>query len=60
MMIINCIFSLRSLIHDVNSRPKYKDLLQLPFLMGYEGKPVNVAGWLKNVLRLAVLPSHQR
>lgn len=49
-----------SLIHDVNSRPKYKDLLVLPFLMAYELKPVNVPGWLKNAMRLAGLPSHQR
>lgn len=49
-----------SLIHDVNSRPKYKDLLLLPFLMCYESKPVNVPGWLKGALKLAGLPSHQR
>jgi mitogen-activated protein kinase kinase 7 len=40
-----CDFVRQCLMKDTKSRPKYKKLLEHPFIQIYDSKPVDVAAW---------------
>lgn len=44
------------LVKDYRHRPKYNKLLKHPFILGFEHKEVNLAGWLASVLEDANFP----
>ncbi|CAH3110010.1 unnamed protein product [Porites lobata] len=44
------------LVKDYRHRPKYNKLLKHPFILGFEHKEVNLAGWLASVLEDSHFP----
>lgn len=49
-----------SLTKNYHKRPKYTELLDLPFIKKYETEPVDVATWFASVMEKTGLKSHRR
>lgn len=53
-------YQIYSLTKNYHGRPKYPELLELPFIRHYEHEPIDVPAWFASVMETAGLKSHRR